>query len=60
MHEVKDSIANIATLGSIGFSLVEVQSALTVLMLATALYLNIQRILANRRKAAIEKESKDL
>jgi len=61
MHEVKDSIANIATLGSIGFSLVEVQSALTIFMLATALYLNIQRILANRRKAEKEEqESKDL
>jgi len=59
MNEVKDSIANIATLGSIGFSLVEVQSLLTVFMLATALYLNIQRILANKRKAASEK-TKDL
>tara|TARA_R110000772_G_scaffold47512_1_gene108586 strand:- start:1179 stop:1352 length:174 start_codon:yes stop_codon:yes gene_type:complete len=51
MHEVKDSIANIATIGSISVSMMSVQSVLTIGLLATALYLNIQRIMANRKKA---------
>ncbi len=56
MNEVKDSVANVATLGSIGMSMMQVESILTIGLLITALYLNIQRILANRRKAKEEKE----
>jgi len=56
MNEVKDSVANVATLGSIGMSMMQVESMLTIGLLITALYLNIQRILANRRKAKEEKE----
>jgi len=56
MNEVKDSVANVATLGSIGMSMMQVESMLTIGLLITALYLNIQRILANRRKAKEEKK----
>ncbi len=59
MNEVKDSIANIATIGSIGMSMMQVQNILTVAILVTALWLNIQRILANRRKAQKEKDQLD-
>ncbi len=56
MNEVKDSVANVATLGSIGMSMMQVESILTIGLLITALYLNIQRILANRRKAKEKQE----
>ncbi len=56
MNEVKDSVPNVATLGSISMSMMQVESILTIGLLITALYLNIQRILANRRKAKEEKE----
>ena len=56
MNEVKDSVANVATLGSIGMSMMQVESMLTIGLLLTALYLNVQRILANRRKAKEGKE----
>ncbi len=59
MNEVKDSIANIATIGSIGMSMMQIQNILTVAILVTALWLNIQRILANRRKAQKEKDQLD-
>ena len=59
MNEVKDSIANIATIGSIGMSMMQVQNILTVAILVTALWLNVQRILANRRKAQKEKDQLD-
>ncbi len=59
MNEVKDSIANIATIGSIGMSMMQVQNILTIAILVTALWLNIQRILANRRKAQKEKDQLD-
>lgn len=56
MTEVKDSVANIATLGSLGFSIMEVESMLTIGLLMTALWLNIQRIMDNRRKSREEKD----
>ncbi len=56
MNEVKDSVANVATLGSIGMSMMQVESILTIGLLITALYLNIQRILANRRKKKKKQE----
>ena len=50
MNEVKDSITNIATLGSLGMSMMQFESMLTIALLMTAIWLNVQRILQNRRK----------
>jgi hypothetical protein len=40
----KDSITNIFTLGGIGLTMAQIQTSLSVLVLLTALVLNIQRI----------------
>jgi hypothetical protein len=55
MNEVKDSVANVATIGSLGMSMMQVESLLTIGLLITALWLNIQRIMANRRKSQEDK-----
>ena len=40
----KDSITNIFTLGGIGLTMAQIQTSLSVLVLLTALVLNLQRI----------------
>lgn len=40
----KDSIANLTTIGGIGLTMAEIQSTISILVLLTALILNIQRI----------------
>ena len=55
----RDTIANVFTLGGLSFSLAQIQTTLTVLILITALVLNIQRIVANfKKKKDDEKASK--
>lgn len=40
----KDSIANLTTVSGIGLTMAEVQTTISVLVLLTALVLNVQRI----------------
>jgi len=40
----KDSLTNIFTLGGIGLTMAQIQTTISVLVLVTALILNIQRI----------------
>jgi len=40
----KDSIANLTTIGGIGMTMAQIQTTISVLVLVTALILNIQRI----------------
>ena len=40
----KDSIANLTTIGGIGLTMAQIQTTISVLVLITALILNIQRI----------------
>ena len=40
----KDSLANLTTVGGIGLTMAEVQSTISILVLITALILNIGRI----------------
>ena len=42
----KDSLANLTTVGGIGLTMAEVQSTISILVLITALILNIGRIYA--------------
>ena len=46
----KDSIANIASTAGLGLSLMEIQSMVSILVLITALILNIGRIYAWYKK----------
>mgnify|MGYP000070491661 CR=1 FL=1 len=46
----KDMVANIFTLGGLTFSMAQIQTSLTILILITALVLNVQRIIANFKK----------
>lgn len=50
MNEVKDSVANVATFTGLGLSIMQIESILTIGILITALYLNVQRIIDNHRK----------
>jgi len=40
----KDSIANLTTVGGIGLTMAEVQTTISVLVLVTALLLNVSRL----------------
>ena len=40
----KDSIANLTTIGGISLSMAQIQTTISVLVLVTALVLNLQRI----------------
>lgn len=40
----KDSIANLTTLGGIGMTMAQIQTTISVLVLITALLLNISRL----------------
>jgi hypothetical protein len=40
----KDSIANLTTIGGISLTMAQIQTTISVLVLVTALILNIQRI----------------
>jgi len=40
----KDSIANLTTIGGIGLTMAQIQSTISILVLLTALILNVQRI----------------
>jgi len=40
----KDSIANLTTIGGIGLTMAQIQTTISILVLLTALILNIQRI----------------
>ena len=40
----KDSIANLTTIGGIGMTMAEIQTTISVLVLITALLLNISRL----------------
>lgn len=40
----KDSLANLTTIGGIGLTMADIQSTISILVLLTALILNIQRI----------------
>lgn len=46
----KDYVANLLTIGGITLTIAHIQTTLTVLILATGLVLNIQRIYANWKK----------
>ncbi len=53
----KDTLANIFTLGGISFTIAQVQTVLTVLILITGLVLNIQRIVANYKKKKTKQDN---
>lgn len=55
----KDTMANVFTLGGLTFSLAQIQTTLTILILVTALVLNIQRIVANFKKKKNEEKSSE-
>lgn len=50
----KDTLANIFTLGGISFSLAQIQTSITILVLVTGLVLNVQRIVANHKRKKSE------
>lgn len=55
----KDYVANLLTIGGITLTIAHIQTTLTVLILATGLVLNIQRIYANwKKKRRDQKDSK--
>lgn len=55
----KDTVANVFTLGGLTFSLAQIQTTLTILILVTALVLNIQRIVANFKKKKVDEKSSE-
>lgn len=50
MSELKDSVANVATLGGLGAGMMAWNDVLTGVLILTGIFLNIQRILHNRKK----------
>lgn len=50
MNEVKDSIANVSTIGATGAVMFGFNDVLTFALLITGIILNIQRIMANNKK----------
>lgn len=50
MDSVKDSVANVTTIAGAGAVMINWNQVLTVCLLLTGIILNIQRILANKRK----------
>lgn len=55
----KDTIANVFTLGGLTLSMAQIQTWLTILIMVTALVLNIQRIVVNWKKQKSDQESSD-
>ena len=50
METVKDSIANVTTIGGAGAVMFNFNEVLTFALLITGVILNIQRIMANNKK----------
>lgn len=50
METVKDSIANVTTIGGAGAVMLNFNEVLTFGLLVTGIILNIQRIMANNKK----------
>jgi len=55
MDTVKDSIANVTTIAGAASAMIQWNEVLTFFLIATGIILNIQRIIAQRRR---EKEDK--
>lgn len=50
METVKDSIANVTTIGGASAVMFEFNDVLTLVLLLTGIVLNVQRIMANKKK----------
>lgn len=55
MDTVKDSIANVTTIAGAASAMIQWNEVLTFFLIATGIVLNVQRIIAQRRK---EKQDK--
>jgi len=50
MNEVKDSIANVTTIAGAGSLIMNWNEILTAVLIVSGIVLNIQRIMANKKK----------
>jgi len=50
MNELKDSVANVTTLGGLGATMLSWNDVLTGVLILTGIVLNIMRIRAHRKK----------
>jgi len=50
MNELKDSVANVATLGGLGATIMSWNELLTGVLIITGIFLNVQRIIHNNKK----------
>jgi hypothetical protein len=50
MNEIKDSIANVTTIAGAGAVMINWNEVLTMALLVTGIILNIQRIMAKKKK----------
>lgn len=50
MNEIKDSIANVTTIAGAGAVMINWNEILTMALLITGIILNIQRIMAKKKK----------
>ena len=50
MEEIKDSVANVTTIGAVGAVMVDWSTILTMTLLVTGIVLNIARIIEIRRR----------
>ena len=51
MEEIKDSVANVTTIGAVGAGMVDWSTILTMTLLVTGIVLNIARIYEIRKRA---------
>ncbi len=50
MEEIKDSVANVTTIGAVGAVMVDWSTILTMTLLVTGIVVNIARIIEIRRR----------
>lgn len=50
MNEIKDSVANVTTIAGAGAVMINWNEVLTMALLVTGIILNIQRIMAKKKK----------
>jgi hypothetical protein len=50
MNEIKDSVANVTTIAGAGAVMISFNEVLTMALLLTGIILNIQRIMAKKKK----------